>query len=162
MKDVEQDNIWLKRALELSQMAVDKGNHPFGALLVVDNKLVLEAKNTVNTAHDATRHAEMNLASLACQQLDEVERNNAILYTSTEPCAMCAGAIYWSGIKQVVYACSGQDLNDIAGESLICHSQEVYEGAVNPPKVRQTQVKSLIELACNQHKAYWQQEWSKM
>ncbi|MGB0944884.1 MAG: nucleoside deaminase [Marinomonas sp.] len=160
MNQAEQDNHWLKQALNLSQAAVDAGNHPFGALLVLDNKQVLKAENTVNTCHDATRHAEMNLVSQACQNLSENQRKEAVLYTSTEPCAMCAGAIYWSGIKQVVYACSGSELNDIAGKSLICHSEDVFEGAINPPSVRSTQSQLLIEQACEQHKKYWIEDWS--
>ena len=162
MNELEQEEHWLKQALALSDKAVKAGDHPFGALLVIDNKQVLIAQNTVNSCHDATRHAEMNLASLACQQLSEAERKKAVLYTSTEPCAMCAGAIYWSGIKQVVYACSGHELNSIAGDSLICHSKEVYQGAIDPPKVRQTKLSPVLECAKQQHQDYWLKDWSTM
>ena len=160
MNTSKQDSHWLGETRKRSQAAVDAGNHPFGALIVIDNKLALEAQNTVNTCHDATRHAEMNVVSQACQSLTPEQRQEATLYTSTEPCAMCAGAIYWSGIKQVVFACSGSELNDIAGKSLICHSKEVFLGAVNPPSVRSTQSKDVIDLACKQHKDYWLKDWS--
>jgi len=162
MKPLDNDNNYLEQTLNLSQQSVEEGNHPFGALLVINENLVLEAKNTVNTQQDATCHAEMNLVRKACKNLSADERRVAVLYTSTEPCAMCAGAIYWAGIKQIVYACSGEKLNDIAGKSLICHSKYVYKGAIDAPKVRQSDSPFIIEKAVVQHRDYWTQDWSNM
>lgn len=64
---------------------------------------------------DITRHAEMELIRKACAELTPEERTSATLYTSTEPCVMCAGAIYWAGISNVVYGCSADALEDISG-----------------------------------------------
>jgi len=94
----------LRRAIDVARAARAHGNHPFGAVLLDgDDRIVLEAENTVVTHRDATGHAETNLVRLASSQLDADELAAATLVTSTEPCAMCAGAIYWAGIGTLVY-----------------------------------------------------------
>jgi tRNA(Arg) A34 adenosine deaminase TadA len=104
------DLIHIRRTYELAQAAAKRGNHPFGALLVHDGAIILEIENTVVTERDATRHAELNLVSEACRQFDPDTRMASTLYTSTEPCAMCMGAIFWAGIANVVYGCSSDAL----------------------------------------------------
>ncbi len=94
----------MRRAIALAQAARSKGNHPFGALLCdVDGTIVLEAENTVRTDHDVTRHAEHNLMSAASRKFSGDELSRFILVTSTEPCAMCAGATFWTGVRAVVF-----------------------------------------------------------
>lgn len=102
----------LVHAIELARRSRENGNHPFGALLVdAKGDVVLEAENTVLAEHDCTGHAELNLVRAASRGFDEATLGGFTLYTSTEPCAMCAGAIYWSGIGRVVFALSGVALN---------------------------------------------------
>jgi tRNA(Arg) A34 adenosine deaminase TadA len=103
------DESYLLSAIDIARRAREKGNHPFGALLVTANGDVLEAENTVTTDNDPTGHAETNLVRLSAQ-LSADARRTRTLYTSTEPCAMCSGAIYWSGIGRVVYALPEQML----------------------------------------------------
>lgn len=99
--------VLLRRAITLAQQARDHGNHPFGALLVDPHgEIVLEAENTVNTGRDCTGHAETNLMRMASARYRPAELAGFTLYTSTEPCPMCAGAIYWGGVGRVVYALS--------------------------------------------------------
>jgi tRNA(Arg) A34 adenosine deaminase TadA len=73
-------------------------------VLVKDGAVILRAENSVFTGHDMTNHAEMNLVKLAAQHYDTAFLADCTLYTSTEPCAMCAGAIYWVGLGRVVFA----------------------------------------------------------
>ena len=104
----------LVAAIELARRARERGNHPFGSLLVDPNgDVVLEAENTVVTERDATGHAELNLVRAASSQFESEFLQGCTLYTSTEPCAMCAGAIFWSGIGRVVYALSTETLQTI-------------------------------------------------
>ncbi|UVJ39373.1 nucleoside deaminase [Arthrobacter sp. CJ23] len=110
--DIEQ----LQRAIALAWLARERGDHPFGALLLAADGTVVEAMNTVNTEHDPTGHAETNLVRLSAKQLDAEALAGSTLYTSTEPCAMCTGAIYWAGIGRVVYALPEQDLAAIVTE----------------------------------------------
>jgi tRNA(Arg) A34 adenosine deaminase TadA len=93
--------------------------------------VVLEAENTVVTGRDVTGHAELNLVRAASTTLDASDLLNATLYTSTEPCAMCSGAIYWSGIGRVVYVLSNEALMTIwseaaASEALTLSCREVF------------------------------------
>ncbi|GIL15945.1 MAG: hypothetical protein BroJett039_11180 [Chloroflexota bacterium] len=112
------DEKFLRQAIGVAQRARDKGNHPFGAVLVDENGVaLLEGENTVNTEHDATGHAEMNLARGACKQYDAVALAKCTMYSSCEPCPMCSGAIFWSGIGRVVYALSEEALYAFAPDS---------------------------------------------
>ncbi|WP_274631247.1 nucleoside deaminase [Arvimicrobium flavum] len=104
----------LRRAIDLSQNAREKGNHPFGAILVDRNgTIILEAENTVTEDNDETSHAELNLISEACRRFSAEERRQTVMYASTEPCAMCAGATFWAGIRTVVYGLSEEGLYGI-------------------------------------------------
>ena len=99
----------LRRTIAVALAARANGNHPFGALLADPaGNVLLEAENTVLTERDCTGHAETNLMRLASQQLAPEVLAAATLYTSTEPCPMCAGAIYWGGVRRLVY-CVGQE-----------------------------------------------------
>ena len=109
------DRSHLERTVALAWEARNRGDHPFGSLLVAADGRVLEARNTVVTDVDPTGHAETNLVRLA-GTLDLAARITSTLYTSTEPCAMCAGAIYWSGIGRVVFALSEVALAEMVEE----------------------------------------------
>jgi tRNA(Arg) A34 adenosine deaminase TadA len=120
----------LRTAIEVAQRAREHGNHPFGAILVDENNQeLLQAENSVVTGRDCTGHAETNLMRLASQNYSAEKLSTCTLYTSTEPCAMCAGAIYWGNIGRVVYALSEVDLYEIVGPSpdqLVLPSREVF------------------------------------
>jgi tRNA(Arg) A34 adenosine deaminase TadA len=122
----------LLRAIELARRSREKGNQPFGSLLVdTSGDVVLEAENTVVTGHDITGHAELNLVRAAGKEIDVEALGGSTLYTSTEPCAMCSGAIYWSGIGRVVYALSSEQLmgivkDDSGSSTLALSCREVF------------------------------------
>ncbi|MSZ76052.1 MAG: nucleoside deaminase [Actinobacteria bacterium] len=107
----------LRRAIAISASAREHGNHPFGALLSdPSGSVVLTAENTVVTGRDVTGHAETNLVRLASATYEPSELAAYTLYTSCEPCAMCAGAIYWAGVGRVVYALSEVELYRLTGD----------------------------------------------
>jgi tRNA(Arg) A34 adenosine deaminase TadA len=120
----------LSTTIEVAQHAREHGNHPFGAILVNEiNHVLLQAENSVVTSKDCTGHAETNLMRLASQNYSSEKLTNCTLYTSTEPCAMCAGAIYWGNVGRVVYALSEVGLYEIIGLSpnqLLLASREVF------------------------------------
>ncbi len=118
--------LFMQQAIDLATKARKNGNHPFGALLVLDGEVVLTAVNTVNTDHDIIRHAELNLVSLATREFSSETLPQMVLYTSTEPCAMCAGAIYWAGIRHVVYGCSAEMLGEMASGSFVIPCREIF------------------------------------
>ncbi|MFT5193745.1 MAG: tRNA(Arg) A34 adenosine deaminase TadA [Cellvibrionaceae bacterium] len=105
------DSKFIKSAIELARKARENGNHPFGALLVdAAGNILLEAENTVVTKNDCTRHAELNLMRTASNKYDGEFLATCTLYTSTEPCPMCAGAIFWGNVRRVVFGLSEEGL----------------------------------------------------
>jgi tRNA(Arg) A34 adenosine deaminase TadA len=110
------DAHFLRRSFDVARRATAHGNHPFGAILVDrDGNLLLEAENGYMPSHDGTAHSERLLATQACTELDPGTLRSATLYSSAEPCAMCAGAIYWAGIGSLVYGLSEHRLRDLTG-----------------------------------------------
>lgn len=129
----------LRLAIDLARQAREHGNHPFGAALVdSQQRVVLQAENTVVTGHDCTGHAETNLVRLASQRFSPAELSGCTLYSSTEPCAMCAGAIHWSEIGRLVYALSEIELYEIIGPlptHLVLPCREVFAHSQRPIRV---------------------------
>lgn len=112
----ERDALFLRRSFEVARRSIARGNHPFGAILVDETgHVLLEAENGYMPAHDGTAHAERLLATEACRTLSADVRAKATIYSSAEPCAMCAGAIYWAGIGRLVYGLSEHRLRGVTG-----------------------------------------------
>jgi tRNA(Arg) A34 adenosine deaminase TadA len=107
---------FLRQSFDVARRARMRGNHPFGAILVSSAGAVLiEAENGFLPDRDMTGHAERLLATRACKQFAPEVLLTCTLYASAEPCAMCAGAIYWTGIGRVVFALSEKRLKAITG-----------------------------------------------
>jgi tRNA(Arg) A34 adenosine deaminase TadA len=112
----ELDDRFLRHSFAVARRALAHGNHPFGAILVDANgNVLIEAENGYMPSHDGTAHAERLLATQACTTLGADVLAKATLYSSAEPCAMCAGAIYWAGIGRVVYGLSERRLRGATG-----------------------------------------------
>jgi tRNA(Arg) A34 adenosine deaminase TadA len=113
---VDRDEHFLRRSFEVARRAMAHGNHPFGAVLVDDSgNVLIEAENGYMPAHDGTAHAERLVATEACRTLSADVLAKATIYSSAEPCAMCAGAIYWAGIGRLVYGLSEHRLRAVTG-----------------------------------------------
>ena len=113
---VTRDEMYLRRSFDAGRRAMANGNHPFGAVLVdSDGKLLLEAGNGFMPSHDGTAHAERLLCTAAATSLPAGILAGSTLYSSAEPCAMCAGAIYWVGIGRVVFGLGESRLKAITG-----------------------------------------------
>jgi len=110
MKDAEN---FMRKAIKLSIKNIDKGGGPFAAIIVKDGKIVAEAANSVTNDNDPTAHAEVNAIREAAKKLKTFDLSSCEIYTSCEPCPMCLGAIYWSGMKKVYYANTKQDAANI-------------------------------------------------
>ncbi|MGJ4957592.1 nucleoside deaminase [Bradyrhizobium sp. HKCCYLRH2015] len=112
----DRDAHFLRHSFAIARRAASNGNHPFGAVLIAaDGRVLLEAENGYMPSHDATAHAERLAATQACISIAPEIRAAATLYSSAEPCAMCAGAIYWAGIGRVVYGLGERRLRGITG-----------------------------------------------
>jgi tRNA(Arg) A34 adenosine deaminase TadA len=104
---------WLRHALALAERAVDLGDAAFGAVLVGgDGAMLVEGMQTAVRTSEWLRHAEMNVLREASWRWNRVELADATLYSSTEPCLMCAGATAWS-LSRLVYGLSQTAMNDL-------------------------------------------------
>lgn len=110
------DEDFIREAIALAREAVADGNTPFGSVLVIDDTVVKRSKNTTRTDNDITAHPELKLARWAAGELDADERSNCTMYTSTEPCEMCAYGINRAGLYRVVYSVSGESLANLRGD----------------------------------------------
>jgi len=118
MADSLDDDGHLLAAIRLSEQAAARGNFPFGAVLTsFADEIVLQAENTVLSERDYTGHAELNLVRAATRRFDPDYLATCTLYSSAEPCAMCAGAIYWASIRRVVFALSRDALDEVVGDA---------------------------------------------
>jgi tRNA(Arg) A34 adenosine deaminase TadA len=116
MNDKIDDAAGLRLAFGVAARARQNGNHPFGCVLVdAAGEVLLEAENGYLPDRDMTGHAERLLATEASKKYRPHELAASTMYTSAEPCAMCAGAVYWAGIGRVVYALSEASLKKLTG-----------------------------------------------
>jgi tRNA(Arg) A34 adenosine deaminase TadA len=97
-------DVHLRRAIELSREAVSQGGGPFGAVIVLDGRVLGEGKNRVVPDGDPTAHAEINAIRNACRAQGSRSLQGAVIYTNCEPCPMCLGAIWWARISRIVCA----------------------------------------------------------
>lgn len=152
------DEGFVRQAIELARQARLAGNHPFGSLLVLDGNVVLTARNTVSTDRDPTAHAETNLVADAIRHLDQAQIRRAVLYTSCEPCAMCAGKMYWAGIRSIVYALPSEELAALAGRDFLVPCQELFARAVEMVQIAGPM---LVSEAREVHLGFWSPVSSK-
>ncbi len=107
MPDSNIDNTFMRRAIHLSRRAMDEGTGPpFGAVIVRDGQIIAERYNNSFVTKDPTAHAEIVTIRRACEAIDSRSLEGCVIYSSSEPCPMCLGAIYWSRIAKVHFGTS--------------------------------------------------------
>jgi tRNA(Arg) A34 adenosine deaminase TadA len=141
MTTAELDEHFLRRSFDVARRSLTHGNHPFGAILVDrDRNVLIETENGYMPSRDGTAHAERVLATQACTTVSPDVLKGATLYSSAEPCAMCAGAIYWAGIGRLVYGLSEHRLGGVTGHhpenpTLDLPCREVFKSGQRPTEV---------------------------
>ncbi len=101
----------MEEAIKIAQKDFRKyGEHRIGAVIVKNNKIIAKSGNKIFRDVDPTSHAEIVAMRLACKKLKSREMSNCILYSTNEPCCMCAGAVVWAKIKGIVYGANVRDL----------------------------------------------------
>jgi tRNA(Arg) A34 adenosine deaminase TadA len=152
------DERHLRRAIALADAAVDGGNRPFGSVLVdAQGEVVAEGYSTQQGDRDWTAHAEMNVIRTAGKKRSWEELGGCTLYASGDPCPMCAGAVYWSNIRRVVFGIDEATMRPLrqgnhqaAGLRMSCH--EVLSKAPHMIKVIGP---ALVDEAIRPHKRFW-------
>ena len=118
----------LRRTFELAREAADRGDKPFGSVLVRDDAVVMADSNHEVTEDDIRRHPELHLAYRACRELDPDERAETVMYTSTEPCPMCAGGMVKAGLGRVVYSVGSDEIAAFTGNETSVRSAQILDG----------------------------------
>jgi tRNA(Arg) A34 adenosine deaminase TadA len=109
------DERFLRQAIALARQSREAGEDPFAALLVRDGAIVAQAIEGTVACGDPTAHAELRLISTYCRQEGTFSLEGYTLYTSAEPCPMCAGAIHWARLSRVVFSVSQEMLQRLSG-----------------------------------------------
>jgi len=104
MKLNSEDRKFLTLAIETATNNIKDQGGPFGAVVVSQGRIISHAGNRVVADHDPTAHAEVEAIRMASAAMGTHDLSSCVIYSSCEPCPMCLGAIYWAGIKRVVYA----------------------------------------------------------
>ncbi len=153
---------YLKRCCELAEESVEKGNNPFGALLVdSEGKIIIESGNIEMTEKDITGHAETAVARLAGKRYSKKFLWNTTLYSTAEPCCMCTGAIYWANIGRIVYGISEKKLLKLTGDNEINPTFDlpckdiISKGQKNIEVVGPAATKELEDLIVKPHIGFW-------
>ena len=111
------DEEFMRRAIEVARRAGEKGNPPFGSILVDANgEVVLEGENNMATESDCTGHAEINLIRDASRRFGVGQLGDYTMFTSAEPCCMCTAAAFWGGLGRIVFGLSSGRLAEIRGK----------------------------------------------
>jgi len=109
----EADQLLLAQAVRLARNAAASGGHPYGAIIARDGRIIVAAQNATVSKSDPTAHAEIEAIRGATRQLGTTDLSGCTLYTTCEPCSMCAGAIFWSRISKVVVGTRDVEFGDL-------------------------------------------------
>lgn len=132
--DLPNENLiqhYISRAIELSRENVQRNGGPFGAVIVLDGKIIGEGYNQVTTINDPTAHAEIVAIRNATKTTNNYNLQNSIIYSSCEPCPMCLAAIYWARIGALYYANTRFD-----AAKILFDDQFLYDEMIRPDEQR--------------------------
>ncbi len=117
----EQDRVFMRMAIQTMRTAglVERTGGPFGAVIVMNQKVLATAGNRVISDHDPTAHAEISAIRAACRRLGTHDLSGAVLYASCECCPMCYSAAYWARISRVFYAAAWTDYADLFDDAAL-------------------------------------------
>ena len=134
----EEDGRYMRLAIDLSRTARERGNRPFGSIIVAhDGQILAEAANQTSETGDCTAHAETAAIRIASPLFSRDVMAGATIYASGEPCVMCAGAIFWANIQRVVFGIDAERLRVFRGERLeqrdaALSCRDVFAAATHP------------------------------
>ena len=120
---------FMKMALLEAQDAYDKGEIPIGAVIVTNNQIIARGHNLTETLNDVTAHAEMQTITAASNYLGGKYLLDCTIYVTLEPCQMCAGALYWSQISNIVYGARDEQRGFINLKTML-HPKTKIQGGV--------------------------------
>jgi tRNA(Arg) A34 adenosine deaminase TadA len=126
---------FIRHTYQLALKASEAGDHPFAAIAVRNQQIVASALNQVVTQNDSTQHAELKLASFLSKNFSRQEIETMTVYASTEPCVMCAGALFWTGVRNIVFGCSIDALGKYTRRSFSVSLRDSLVSVLNVIKI---------------------------
>ena len=148
---------YMRLAIELANKSVAEGGGPFGAVVVRDGEIISACANRVTLDNDPTAHAEVTAIREACSKLGTFSLEGCEIYASCEPCPMCLGAIYWSGISRVYYAATRENAAQAGFDDSM-----IYDQIPLQPEQRSVPCLRLESDAQQQPFDLWQQKNDKI
>ena len=128
---------FMEIALEEAKKALGKGEVPIGAVVVCQDRVVARAHNLTETLTDPTAHAEMQAITIATNELGGKYLTQCTLYVTVEPCVMCAGALGWAQIPNIVYGCRDEKRGFLTFAPNALHPKAVVTGGVLEEECRE-------------------------
>lgn len=138
------DDYFMKKAYQEAEMAYGKGEIPVGAVIVIENRIIARAHNLTELLVDVTAHAEMQAITAASNYLGGKYLHNCTLYVTLEPCQMCAGALYWSQISNIVYGATDTERGCLALNTKL-HPKTIITGGIMAEESSQLLKRFFIE-----------------
>ena len=128
---------YMRMALDEARKALDKGEVPIGTVVVCQERVVARAHNLTETLTDPTAHAEMQAITIAASELGGKYLTQCTLYVTVEPCVMCAGAIGWAQVPNIVYGCRDDKRGFLTYAPNALHPKAVVTGGVLEDECRE-------------------------
>ncbi len=147
---------FMRRAIQLAEMSVEKGGGPFGAVIVHDGEIIAEGSNSVTVICDPTAHAEIMAIRHAAKKLGTYNLSNCEIFTSCEPCPMCLGAIYWARLDKIYYANDRKDAAKIGFDD-----DFIYKEIALKPSERHTPSEILMREEAQSAFRMWEEKLEK-
>lgn len=127
------DTYFMQKALQEAQIAFEQGEVPVGAVITIGERIIAKAHNLTEKLTDVTAHAEMQAITAASEYLGGKYLMDCTLYVTLEPCAMCAGALYWSQIGRLIYGATDSKRGYHLFGNLLHPKTQVVQGALEEP-----------------------------
>jgi len=127
---IHKDEFYMKEALKEAKKAFTDDEVPVGSIIVYKNTIIAKSYNMCERLCDPTAHAEMQVITSACNYLKSKYLDKCILYTTLEPCSMCAGALFWSKIGKIVYGAKDPKRGALLLGQNLLHPKTIVKGGV--------------------------------
>lgn len=149
--------MYMNLAVDIAaQNVLSKSGGPFGAVIVKNGRIIALGRNQVTAIHDPTAHAEIQAIRAACLHLNSHELKGCEIYSSSEPCPMCLGAIYWARMKAIYYATTTEDAAKIGFDD-----KYIYHQFALPPSERSIPMTQILTPNYQAPFQLWQQTSAK-
>ena len=148
---------FMREAIRLSRESVRQGGGPFAAVIVKHGEIIAQASNSVTRDNDPTAHAEINAIRQACRALNTFDLSGCTIFTSSEPCPMCLGAIYWARLEKIYYGNTKSDAAAIGFDDAF-----IYQELDAPPEKRTIPMVNLLPEEAGKAFAEWEAKEDKV